>query len=131
MKKFLKWFISLAAIGSAIGLIIAYFCKGRCCDDSCDDSQDDTEEDDFDLDSDLEPVPDREYVPLNRTSDAASDNKSEGTDKEEKGSAEAPVEEKKIDLISHGTWTIGGFFYFHASSSILTASCIFSSFILA
>lgn len=93
MKKFLKWFISLAAIGSAIGLIIAYFCKGRCCDGCCDDSQDFTEEDDFDLDSDLEPVPDREYVPLNRTSDAA-DSKAEGTDKEE-GSAEAPVEEKE------------------------------------
>ena len=95
MKKFLKWFISLAAIGSAIGIIIAYFCKGRCCDGCCDDSQDCTEEDDFDLDSDLEPVPDREYVPLNRTSDAASDSKTEGTDKEEEGSAEAPVEEKE------------------------------------
>ena len=95
MKKFLKWFISLAAIGSAIGLIIAYFCKGGCCDGCCDDSQDCTEEDDFDLDSDLEPVPDREYVPLNRTSHAASDSKAEGTDKEEEGSAEAPVEEKE------------------------------------
>lgn len=66
MKKFLKWFISLAAIGSAIGLIIAYFCKDACCDDCCDDSQDVTEEDDFDLDSDLEPVPERDYVPLHR-----------------------------------------------------------------
>ena len=27
MKKFLKWFLGLAAVGTAIGLIIAYFCK--------------------------------------------------------------------------------------------------------
>lgn len=91
MKKFLKWFISLAAIGSAIGLIIAYFCKGRCCDcDSCcDDSQDFTEEEDFDLDSDLQPVADREYVPLKRTADTASDNKAE------EEAAKNPTEEKE------------------------------------
>lgn len=74
MKKFFKWFISLAAVGSAVGLIIAYFCKSRCCDNCGDDSQDFTEEDDFDLDSDLQPVADREYVPLKRTADSVSDN---------------------------------------------------------
>lgn len=77
MKKYLKWFISLAAIGSAIGLIIAYFCKGRCCSNCCDDSQDLTEDEDFDLDSDLQPVPDREYVPLNKTPDSDSDSNTE------------------------------------------------------
>ena len=27
MKKFLKWLLGLAAVGTGIGLIIAYFCK--------------------------------------------------------------------------------------------------------
>lgn len=82
MKKFLKWFVCLAAIGSALGLIIAYFCKGECCGDCCDDSQNFTEDDDFDLDSDLEPAPDREYVPLNRTSeDNTADNSSSSEEK--------------------------------------------------
>ena len=57
MKKFLKWFLGLAAVGTAIGLIIAYFCK-------------DSEEEDFDLDNDLKPVSERGYVHLNK---AASD----------------------------------------------------------
>lgn len=82
MKKYLKWFISLAAIGSAIGLIIAYLCKGRCSSKCCDDSQNYTEDDDFDLDNDLQPVPDRGYVPLNRTSDVASDSSHEESSKE-------------------------------------------------
>lgn len=89
MKKYLKWFISLAAIGSAIGLIIAYFCKGRCCSNCCDDSQDLTEDEDFDLDSDLQPVPNREYVPLNKTSDAASDSSTEEASAKEEPSSES------------------------------------------
>jgi hypothetical protein len=73
LKKFLKWFISLAAVGTAIGLIIAYFCKGRSDKCSCDDSQDLTEDEDFDLDSDLQPVRDREYVPLKKAADSTSE----------------------------------------------------------
>ena len=73
MKKFLKWFISLAAIGTAIGLIIAYFCKGRSSKCGCDDSQDFTEDEDFDLDSDLKPVRDREYVPLKKVVNSVSE----------------------------------------------------------
>ena len=95
LKKFFKWFVSLAAIGSAIGLIIAYFCKGRCSDSCCDDTQDSTEEEDFDLDSDLQPVADREYVPLKRTADAASDTKAEEPAGGEEAAAEAPAEEKE------------------------------------
>ncbi|CUX48711.1 hypothetical protein [Clostridium sp. C105KSO13] len=72
MKKFLKWFISLATVGTAIGLIIAYFCKSRSDECSCGDSQDLTEDEDFDLDSDLQPVRDREYVPLKKTTDNTS-----------------------------------------------------------
>lgn len=93
MKKFLKWFISLAAIGSAVGLIIAYFCKGRCSDSSCDDGQDFTEEDDFDLDSDLEPVADREYVPLKRAAETTSDTEAEEAVSSEKEAAKSPAEE--------------------------------------
>lgn len=95
MKKFLKWFISLAAIGSAIGLIIAYFCKGRCCDNCGDGGQDFTEEDDFDLDSDLEPVADREYVPLKRAAKTTSDTEAETAVSSEKDAAEVSSEEKQ------------------------------------
>ena len=93
LKKFLKWFISLAAVGSAIGLIIAYFCKGRCDDSNCDDGQDFTEEDDFDLDSDLQPVGDREYVPLKRTTEAAADTEAEETSDQEAKALGTPDEE--------------------------------------
>lgn len=93
MKNFLKWFISLAAIGSAIGLIIAYFCKSGCCDDCCDDSQNFTEDDDFDLDSDLEPVPEREYVPLNRAAEEVP-----GTDTvAEQNAPEVPASDDDVD----------------------------------
>lgn len=64
MKKFLKWFLGLAAVGSAVGLIIAYFCKDRHTETSPY-SETFCEEEDFDLDSDLKPV-EREYVPLKK-----------------------------------------------------------------
>lgn len=65
MKKFLKWFLGLAAVGSAVGLIIAYFCKDRNAE-TAPYSEDFHEEEDFDLDSDLKPV-EREYVPLKKS----------------------------------------------------------------
>ncbi len=80
MKKYLKWFVSLAAIGSAIGLIIAYFCKDRHAD-SDSDSAVLTEDEDFDLDSDLKPVTERGYVPLNRP--YTTEPSDESDDKEE------------------------------------------------
>lgn len=81
MKNFLKWFITLAAIGTTIGLIIAYFCKGRCCGSCCEADQEFEEDDDFDLDSDLEPVHDRTYVqvPPGKTADIFSDTKEEAS----------------------------------------------------
>lgn len=99
MKKFFKWFIGLAAVGSAIGLIIAYFCKGRCDDSNCDGTQDFTEEDDFDLDSDLQPVGDREYVPLKRTPEADSDEqvKEAPSDDKEAEAVETPDTEEKTE----------------------------------
>ncbi|HJD45705.1 MAG TPA: hypothetical protein H9909_02560 [Candidatus Mediterraneibacter norfolkensis] len=64
MKKFLKWFFLLAAAGTAVGLVIAYFCKGSTGENTEDDVF--TEDEDFDLDVDLKPASDREYVSLNR-----------------------------------------------------------------
>lgn len=75
MKKTLKWLAALVAIGTAIGFIIAFFCKKNHEEDSFDFGLDD---DDFDLDSDLQPV-DREYVSLNKTVADKSD-KTDETD---------------------------------------------------
>ena len=54
MKKFLKWFLGLAAVGTAIGLIIAYFCKDSDAVSEYDCTED-MEEEDFDLDIVQEP----------------------------------------------------------------------------
>ena len=75
MKKTLKWLAALVAIGTAIGFIIAFFCKKNHEEDFFDFGLDD---DDFDLDSDLQPV-DREYVSLNKTVADKSD-KTDETD---------------------------------------------------
>ena len=64
MKKFLKWFFLLASAGAAVGLVIAYFCKGSAGESAEDDVF--TEDEDFDLDVDLKPASDRGYVSLNR-----------------------------------------------------------------
>ncbi len=87
LKKFLKWFLSLAVIGTIIGLVIAYFFKDDC-DDFCEeDDFVDEEEEDFDLDSDLQPVPDRGYVSLKK-----ADAKEEAFDKDSKEKAEESEE---------------------------------------
>lgn len=65
MKKFLKWFLGLAAVGTAIGLIIAYFCKDSDAVSEYDCTED-MEEEDFDLDNDLKPVSERGYVHLKK-----------------------------------------------------------------
>ncbi len=66
MKKFLKWFGILAAAGTAIGLVIAYFCKSSA-DTGDGDGSEFTEDEDFDLDADLRPASDREYVSLGKS----------------------------------------------------------------
>ena len=73
MKKFLKWFLSITAVCSVIGLLIAYFCKDNE-NDELDDFDDYEDDEDFDLDNDLKPVENREYVPLNKTEEACEDN---------------------------------------------------------
>ena len=72
MKKFLKWFSILAAAGTAIGLVIAYFCKSS--SDTGDGvGSEFTEDEDFDLDADLKPASDRGYVSLNKNGEGESE----------------------------------------------------------
>ena len=92
MKRFLKWFLGLAAVGSVIGLVIAYFCRDTEFDDIEEFDDFEEEEDDFDLDSDLQPASDRGYVPLKRAE--ADDNAAEENVEEEKAEE---VEEEKAE----------------------------------
>ena len=61
--KWVKRFLSLAAVCGAVAGVVYYFKKQS--SDQDDEFADDFEDEDFDLDSDLKPVSDREYVPLN------------------------------------------------------------------
>ena len=74
MKKGFKVFLTLAAIGSFIGFILAYFCKSSSKQDmdfcqfvmeSLENEETDFTED-FSLDGDLKPVSDRGYVSLTK-----------------------------------------------------------------
>ena len=60
LKKGFKVFLTLAAIGSFIGFILAYFCKSSTKQDM------ESLEEDFSLDGDLKPVSDRGYVSLTK-----------------------------------------------------------------
>ena len=83
MKKFLKWFSLIAAAGTAVGLVIAYFCKSGAGESTEDDVF--TEDEDFDLDVDLKPASDREYVSLSREGSFSSEKE---TDAKETDTAE-------------------------------------------
>ena len=61
MKRFLKWFVGLLLAGTVIGILISRFRKDRT--DTCA-IHNTTDDDNFDLDIDLQPVANREYVPL-------------------------------------------------------------------
>ena len=76
MKKLIKWFGVFAVIGTAIGLVTAYFCKNNSENADADDS-DFTEDQDFDLDADLQPASGREYVSLKKTSEESQVKESE------------------------------------------------------
>lgn len=91
MKKTLKRLAVIAAIGTVIGLIIAFLCNRNNDTDSLDFDLDD---DDFDLDSDLQPV-ERGYVSLNKTTDSAKSVKEETTSEEgEKEETPSNIDEK-------------------------------------
>ena len=66
MKKTLKWLAAILAVGTVVGIVIAYLCKGN--KDEDEDFRFDCYEDDFDLDSDLQPVSERGYVSLKKSS---------------------------------------------------------------
>ena len=83
MKKFLKWFSLIAVAGTAVGLVIAYFCKSGAGESTEDDVF--TEDEDFDLDVDLKPASDREYVSLSREGSSSSEKE---TDAKETDTAE-------------------------------------------
>ena len=76
MKKLIKWFGVFAVIGTAIGLVTAYFCKNNSENADADDS-DFTEDEDCDLDADLQPASGREYVSLKKTSEESQVKESE------------------------------------------------------
>jgi len=65
MKKCVKYFLVLLAIGAILGLVLAYFCKLNNEDWETDFEE---KEDDFELDEDLQATQ-REYVPLNKTNE--------------------------------------------------------------
>ena len=74
MKKLIKWFSIFAVIGTAVGLIVAYFCKSSSDERDYEDDEFFTEDEDFDLDADLKPASDRDYVSLNKNGEDGSDN---------------------------------------------------------
>lgn len=80
MKKYVKWLLGAAAVGSSIGLIIAHFCKNSKKHDSEESAA--MEEDDFDLDSDLKPSSDRGYVSLNKTQESPEEEAVDSSDTE-------------------------------------------------
>ena len=70
LKKVIKWFSIFAVIGTAIGLVIAYFCKNNS-ENNGENGSGHTEEEDFDLDADLKPASEREYVSLSKDPESA------------------------------------------------------------
>lgn len=89
MAKWCKKLLGLAAIGTAVVGLIYYFRKNDTCEDN--EFSADFEDEDFDLDSDLNPVSDREYVPL--TPSAKPEDGSGEEDKEAPKEEEVPKEE--------------------------------------
>ena len=86
MKKFLKWFGVLAAVGTAIGIAAAFFLKNS--SDSQDvDGSEFTEDEDFDLDADLQPA-ERECVSLHKSGETETADAGEEDNSAEKDTAE-------------------------------------------
>ncbi len=83
--KKLIGFVGFAAAGAAAAGALYYWKKNKVDSDEFADDFDD-EDLDFDLDNDLKPVTDREYVPLNKTTEAEAEPAKaceDGGDKEE------------------------------------------------
>lgn len=80
MKKTLKWLAGILAVGTVVGVIIAYFCKEGKNEDE--DFRFDCDDDEFDLDSDLQPVSERGYVSLKKSDDDTSAEETSAADTE-------------------------------------------------
>lgn len=87
MKKFLKWLAAILAVGSVVGIVIAYLCK----ESKDEDFRFDCDDDDFDLDSDLQPVSERGYVSLKKSGAETEPVAAEAVDKD--SAAEKSAEE--------------------------------------
>ncbi|RGC72821.1 hypothetical protein DW655_06020 [Lachnospiraceae bacterium AM23-2LB] len=90
MKKFLKWLAAILAVGSVVGIVIAYLCKES--KDEDEDFRFNCDDDDYDLDSDLQPVSERGYVSLKKSGAETEPVAAEAVDKDsaaEKSAAEA------------------------------------------
>ena len=87
MKKYVKWLLGAAAIGSSIGLIIAHFCKNSKRHNSEETAA--MEEEDFDLDSDLKPSSERGYVSLNKTQENPEEKTADSSEAETETTEEA------------------------------------------
>ena len=93
MKKFLKWLAAILAVGSVVGIVIAYLCKES--KDEDEDFRFDCDDDDFDLDSDLQPVSERGYVSLKKSGAETEPVAAEAVDKD--SAAEKSAEEALAD----------------------------------
>lgn len=93
MKKFLKWLAAILAVGSVVGIVIAYLCKES--KDEDEDFRFDCDDDDFDLDSDLQPVSERGYVSLKKSGAETEPVAAEAVDKD--SAAENSAEEALAD----------------------------------
>ncbi len=72
-KKWGKFLLALAGIGTAVGIGFAFLKKKQHSLDDNSEFSDDFEDEDFDLDSDLEPVSQRSYVQLNQETEETTD----------------------------------------------------------
>ena len=101
LKKVIKWFSIFAVIGTAIGLVIAYFCKNNS-ENSGENGSGHTEEEDFDLDADLKPASEREYVSLSKDPESTDkqDASEEDAGKEEPESSEEETPHKLEETTS-------------------------------
>ena len=93
MKKFLKWLAAILAVGSVVGIVIAYLCKES--KDEDEDFRFDCDDDDYDLDSDLQPVSERGYVSLKKSGAETEPVAAEAVDKD--SAAEKSAEEALAD----------------------------------
>ena len=84
MKKCWKWILALVAVGTAVGLLVAYFYKKN----KVEDELDEMDEEDFDLDVDLQPVADREYVSLKKSTPEVEETEEEAAEEVEEDTAE-------------------------------------------